>query len=88
MKEIYPVMSDNVSMSQQALKGKVEKWNKIAFENFKQCERADMAVVFEILSLREEKGMKQSELAELIGTTEATLSRFAAIMSSALVMAS
>lgn len=29
-----------------------------------------------ILSLREEKGMKQSELAELIGTTEATLSRY------------
>ncbi len=53
VREIYPVISDNVSMSIQSLKGKVEKWNKIALENFKQCERADMATVFEISNIKE-----------------------------------
>jgi len=36
VKKIYPVISDNTCH-----KGKVEKWEKIALENFKQCERAD-----------------------------------------------
>lgn len=53
VKKIYPVMSDNVSVSISSLKGKVEKWNKILLENFKQCERADMAEIEEISSLKE-----------------------------------
>lgn len=53
VKKIYPVMSDNVSVSMSALKGKVEKWNKISYENFKQCERADMALVEEISNLKD-----------------------------------
>lgn len=53
VKKIYPVMSDNVSVSTNSLKGKIEKWNKIADENFKQCERADKVEVLEISNLRE-----------------------------------
>ena len=53
VKKIYPVMSDNVSVSLNSLKGKVEKWNKISLENFKQCERADMAEIEEISELKE-----------------------------------
>lgn len=53
VKKIYPVMSDNVSVSINSLKSKVDKWNKIALENFKQCERADLAEVCEIENLKE-----------------------------------
>ena len=53
IKEIYPIITDNTSVSIQTLKGKVEKWNKISYENFKQCERADMARVMEISTLKE-----------------------------------
>lgn len=53
VKEIYPVISDNVSVSISSLKGKVEKWNKVSIENFKQCERADMASIAEISNLKE-----------------------------------
>lgn len=53
VKKIYPVISDNVSVSLKSLDGKVEKWNKIADENFKQCERADKAQVVEISKLKD-----------------------------------
>ena len=53
VKKIYPVISDNVSVSTNSLKGKVEKWNKIAHENFKQCERADLVEIDEISNLKE-----------------------------------
>lgn len=53
VKKIYPVISDNVSVSKNSLKGKVEKWQKIAVENFKQCERADLAKVEEINNLKD-----------------------------------
>lgn len=52
VKRIYPVISDNVSVSKNSLKDKVEKWNKISKENFKQCERADIAEVLEIDELK------------------------------------
>ena len=38
VKKICPVMSDNVSVSLNSLKGKVEKWNKISLENFGELE--------------------------------------------------
>ena len=34
VKKIYPVMSDNVSVSMNSLKGKVEKWNKISQKQY------------------------------------------------------
>ena len=51
VKEIYPVISDNISVSKKTLENKVEKWTKIAQENFKQCERADNAKVCEVSNL-------------------------------------
>ncbi len=53
IKKIYPVISDNTSISQKALKGKKEKWQKVMIENFKQCERADIAIIDDIKPLRE-----------------------------------
>lgn len=53
VKMIYPVISDNTSVSKNSIIGKQEKWQKIAFENFKQCERGDIALVQEIKPLKE-----------------------------------
>lgn len=53
VKEIYPVISDNVSQSLKTLENKKEKWEKIALENFKQCERADLATIQPIKTLKE-----------------------------------
>lgn len=53
VKEIYPVISDNTSVSKNSLDAKLEKWEKIALENFKQCERADLAKINDISNLKE-----------------------------------
>ena len=53
VKKIYPVMSDNVSVSKSSIKEKRDKWQKIVYENFKQCERADLAFVEEIQDLKD-----------------------------------
>ena len=52
VKKIYPVISDNVSVSKKSLEDKQQKWQKIVYENFKQCERADMAIVEKIQNLK------------------------------------
>ena len=64
VKEIYPVISDNVSQSLKTLENKKEKWEKIALENFKQCERADLATIQPIKTLKEalEKFKKENIL--------------------------
>lgn len=49
VKKIYPVISDNVS--NKANSDKTEKWQKIAYENFKQCERADMVQIQSVQNL-------------------------------------
>lgn len=51
VKKLYPVLSDNVSVKVNSLKDKKEKWQKIANENFKQCERADILKIEEISDL-------------------------------------
>jgi len=61
VKKIYPVISDNVSVSMSSLKGRVEKWNKISQENFKQCERADVAQVCEIAKLKDALNLFKKE---------------------------
>ena len=50
VKEIFPVISDNVANKKFPDK-KNEKWNKIVLENFKQCERADIAKINNICPL-------------------------------------
>ena len=51
VKKIYPVISDNVSCKKN--NNKTEKWQKIVLENFKQCERADIAIVEDVSGLKE-----------------------------------
>ena len=51
VKKIYPVISDNVSCKKN--NNKTEKWQKIVLENFKQCERADIAIVEDVSELKE-----------------------------------
>ena len=51
--KIYPVISDNVATKKQIKDYKIQKWEKIALENFKQCERADMVKINEISELKE-----------------------------------
>ncbi len=53
VKEIYPVISDNTSAPYNSLINKKEKWEKIAYENFKQCERADMPKIHPVIKLKE-----------------------------------
>lgn len=64
VKKIYPIMSDNVSVSMNQVSNKLEKWQKIAYENFKQCERADFPEVCEITNLKKclEKFKKENIL--------------------------
>lgn len=50
-KRLFPILSDNVSVKVNSLKDKIEKWQKIANENFKQCERADILKIEEISDL-------------------------------------
>lgn len=51
VKEIYPVISDNISPPISSLKNKKQKWEKIAYENFKQCERADSVKINDVIPL-------------------------------------
>lgn len=51
VKTIYPVISDNVATKNKI--DKIQKWQKIAYENFKQCERADIPAIFEVSKLKE-----------------------------------
>ena len=53
IKEIYPVISDNTSLSFADCKNKTEKWKKISYENFKQCERGDLVRINPIMTLKE-----------------------------------
>lgn len=46
VRAIYPCISNNVSIKKNAKKN--PKWDKIVLENFKQCERADVPIIFEI----------------------------------------
>ena len=48
---IYPVLSDNCAVKESVAREKVEKWRKISKESFKQCERADLAEIYNVSKL-------------------------------------
>lgn len=48
VKGIIPLYTDNCAVKESIIKNKIEKWQKIAFESVKQCERADIPKVFEM----------------------------------------
>ena len=51
VKNIYPVISDNIAAKNKI--DKIKKWQKIAYENFKQCERADIPTIYEVSKLKD-----------------------------------
>ena len=53
VKGIYPLYSDNCSVKESFIKNKIEKWQKVAIESVKQCERADIPTVFDITYLKD-----------------------------------
>ncbi len=51
IKGLYPFLSDYSTVKEDFIKKRIEKFQKISNESFKQCERADLMRVFEILPL-------------------------------------
>lgn len=52
VKGIIPLYTDNCSVKESVIKSKIEKWQKIALESVKQCERADIPKVYELSYLK------------------------------------
>lgn len=53
VKGIIPLYTDNCAVKESIIKNKIDKWQKIAFESVKQCERADIPNVFEMCKLQD-----------------------------------
>ena len=51
VKGIIPLHTDNCAVKESFINSKIEKWQKIALESVKQCERADIPTVFELSKL-------------------------------------
>lgn len=46
VKGIIPILSDNCTVKEEIIEKKHEKWQKIALESVKQCERADIPLIY------------------------------------------
>lgn len=53
VKGIIPLHTDNCSVKESVIKNKIDKWQKIALESVKQCERADIPIVYESASIED-----------------------------------
>lgn len=53
VKGIIPLYTDNCAVKETVIKNKIEKWQKIALESVKQCERADVPTVYEMSKIQE-----------------------------------
>lgn len=53
VKGIIPLYTDNCAVKETVIKNKIEKWQKIALESVKQCERADIPTVYEMSKIQE-----------------------------------
>lgn len=53
VKGIIPLYTDNCAVKESIIKNKIDKWQKIAFESVKQCERADIPKVFEMSKIQD-----------------------------------
>ena len=53
VKGIIPLYTDNCAVKESFIKNKIEKWQKIATESVKQCERADIPTVFEMSKIKD-----------------------------------
>lgn len=52
-KKIYTVYSDNAAVKYESILNKKEKWQKIGMEAFKQCERADIPEIYDVIKFDE-----------------------------------
>ncbi len=53
VKGIIPLYTDNCSVKESVIAAKIDKWQKIASESVKQCERADIPAVCELSYLKD-----------------------------------
>lgn len=53
IKGIYPLVSDNCTIKKSYITEKLDKYNKLSYEASKQCERPDIAKVYEVCELEE-----------------------------------
>ena len=53
VKNILPLITDNTAVKENMIKNKQEKWQKIALESVKQCERADIPIIMPDRTLEE-----------------------------------
>ena len=51
VKGIIPLYTDNCAVKESVIKNKIEKWQKVALESVKQCERADIPTVFDMAKI-------------------------------------
>ena len=51
VKGIIPLSTDNCAVKESVIKNKIEKWQKIAVESVKQCERADIPTVYDMAKI-------------------------------------
>ncbi len=51
VKGIIPLYTDNCAIKESVIKNKIEKWQKVAYESVKQCERADIPKVYDCTTL-------------------------------------
>ena len=53
VKGIIPLYTENCAVKESVIKNKIEKWQKIALESVKQCERADIPKVFDMSYIKD-----------------------------------
>lgn len=53
VKGIIPLYTDNCAVKESFIKNKIEKWQKVATESVKQCERADIPIVFDVARIKD-----------------------------------
>ena len=53
VKGIIPLYTDNCAVKESIIKTKIDKWQKIALESVKQCERADIPKVYDMAYLKD-----------------------------------
>lgn len=49
----YPIYTDNCAVKKSIIENKVPKWQKVCYEAFKQCERADVPICYQLAELKD-----------------------------------
>lgn len=57
---VYPIYTDNCALKKSIIEAKIPKWQKIMFEAFKQCERANVPTCFQLTDIESIIKMKNN----------------------------